>query len=91
MNAALVLIGLIFVLTRRGEPDSWTLALVYFTSALPFFTAGTILSLVIADTIERVNRVYFADLLGAAAGCLALIPLLELFGGPNTVIAAGLL
>jgi len=91
VNAALVLIGLIFVLTRRGEPDSWTLALVYFTSALPFFTAGTILSLVIADTIKRVNRVYFADLLGAAAGCLALIPLLELFGGPNTVIAAGLL
>ncbi len=91
LNAALVLIGLVFVLTRQGEPGYWTLAVVYFTSALPFFAAGTIISLVIADTIERVNRVYFADLLGAAAGCLVLIPLLDFLGGPNTVIAAGLL
>ncbi len=68
-----------------------TLALVYFTSALPFFAAGTTISLVIAETIERVDRVYFADLAGAAAGCLLLIPLLDTLGGPNTVIAAALL
>ncbi len=91
LNAALVLIGLVFVLTRQGEPGYWTLAVVYFTSALPFFAAGAVISLVIADTIERVNRVYFADLLGAAAGCLVLIPLLDLLGGPNTVISAALL
>lgn len=90
LNAALVLIGLVFVLSRQGEPGYWTLAVVYFTSALPFFAAGTVISLVIADTIERVNRVYFADLLGAAIGCLALIPLLNFLGGPNTVLAAGL-
>jgi hypothetical protein len=87
----LVLLALVFLLTREGTPGYWTLALVYFTSALPFFAAGAVISLVIASAIERVNRVYFADLLGAAAGCLLLIPLLDLLGGPNTVLAAALI
>ena len=91
LGGGLALVALVIVLTREGMPDAGTLALVYLTSALPFFAAGTVISLVIADTIERVNRVYFADLLGAGAGCLALIPLLDLLGGPNTVIAAALL
>ena len=33
------------------------------------------------------DRVYFFDLAGAAAGCLLLLPLLKLLGGPDTVIA----
>jgi SAM-dependent methyltransferase len=91
VNAVLVLAALVFVLTLRGELGYGTLAMVYFMSALPFFAAGTTISLVIAETIERVDRVYFADLLGAAAGCLILIPLLDTLGGPDTVIAAALL
>jgi SAM-dependent methyltransferase len=83
-----VLAALLYVLTRRGEPGYGTLALVYAFSALPFLGAGIVLSLAIAETIERVNRVYFADLIGAAGGCLLLIPLLDNLGGPNTVIAA---
>ena len=42
-----------------------------------------------SEAIERVDRAYFFDLAGAAAGCLVLIPFLNTFGGPNTVIAAG--
>jgi SAM-dependent methyltransferase len=91
VNSALVIVSLAFVLTRQGALGYGTLAAVYFASALPFFVAGTVVSLVIGETIERVNRVYFADLLGAAAGCLLLIPLLDSLGGPNTVIAAGAL
>ncbi len=91
VNAALALVALVMVLGLRGEIGYGTLALVYFTSALPFFAAGTTISLAIAETIERVDRVYFADLTGAAAGCLLLIPLLDTLGGPNTVIAAALL
>ena len=70
---------------------NWDLALVYFTTALPFFVSGTIVSLAISETIERVDRVYFFDLLGAAGGCLLLVPLLNQFGGPSTVIAAAIL
>jgi len=84
----LVLVALVFLLTREGDPGYGTLALVYFLSALPFFATGTVVSLVVAETIERVNRVYFFDLAGAAAGCLLLIPLLDSVGGPNTVVAA---
>jgi len=85
-----VLAALAWLLTRR-DPHEWDLALVYFLSALPFFFAGTTVSLAISETIERVNRVYFFDLAGAAAGCVLLIPLLDLTGGPNTVLATAVL
>ncbi|MGE5489588.1 MAG: hypothetical protein ACM3ZB_17355 [bacterium] len=91
LNALLVLAAVAFLLSIRGEPGYGTLAMVYFASALPFIGSGTILSLAIAETIERVNRVYFADLAGAAAGCAVLVPLLNRLGGPNAVLAAGAL
>lgn len=83
--------SLAFLLTRRGDPGPLTLAAVYLASALPFFFAGAIVSLVIAETMERVERVYFFDLLGAAAGCLMLVPLLNTFGGPNTVLIVAMI
>jgi hypothetical protein len=82
--------SLIVVLTRSGLTNL-TLALIYFTSALPFVLAGMIVSIVISETIERVHRVYFFDLIGAAAGCLLLVPFLDFFGGPGTVIIAAVL
>ncbi len=91
LNAGLVLVALVVALSGTGEPGYWRLGLVYFSSALPFLGAGIVVSLVISETIERVNRVYFADLLGAAGGCLLLIPLLDMLGGPNSVIAAAAL
>jgi len=91
VNAVAVVVALTFVMTRTGHLDNWTLAVVYFTSAVPFICAGATVSLAISETIERVDRVYFFDLLGASAGCLALIPLLSTLGGPNTVIAAAVL
>lgn len=90
-NSVVVLASLIFLLTRQGEFSNWALATVYFAAALPFFFAGTIVSLVISETVERVERVYFFDLLGAAGGCLLLVPLLNGFGGPNTVIVVAML
>lgn len=91
INSISVLISLLFLLTRKGNPGNFELVVIYFFSALPFLLAGAIVSLVISETIERVERVYFFDLLGAAAGCLLLIPLLDAFGGPNTVIAVAVL
>ena len=48
-------------------------------------------SIAVAEAIQRVDRVYFFDLLGAAGGCLVLVPFLNYFGGPNTVIAVSVL
>ncbi|MGC8794697.1 MAG: hypothetical protein ACP5U2_15035, partial [Bryobacteraceae bacterium] len=90
-GAAVSVAGALAWLLTRREPGGWELAAVYFLCALPFFFAGAVVSLAISETIERVNYVYFADLAGAAAGCLLLIPLLDLAGGPNTVLAAALL
>ena len=68
----------------------WMLV-IYLLAALPFFAGGTVISLAFARLTSRVNLVYGADLLGAAAGCLALIPLLNNLGAPGVVLtAAGL-
>ena len=88
-NAVCVVASLWFDLSRGANPGNAALAAVYIASSLPFFLAGAVTSLTIAEAIERVDRAYFFDLAGAAAGCLLLIPFLNVFGGPNTVIAAG--
>jgi len=90
-NAACVVGSLWFILSRPANPVSLSLAAVYFASAMPFFLAGTVVSLAISEAIERIDRAYFFDLAGAAAGCLLLIPFLQGFGGPNTLIAAAVL
>lgn len=91
VNAVLVLAALLFVLTRGADVGTLELGLIYFAAALPFLGSGVIVSLVIAETIERVARIYFFDLLGAAGGCLVLVLLLNTFGGENTVIAVSVL
>ncbi len=90
-NGAVVVLSLWFLLTRSGNMTGATLAAVYIAASLPFIVAGIVVSLAISETIERVDRVYFFDLIGAAGGCLLLIPLLKAVNGPNTVICAGAL
>jgi hypothetical protein len=87
-NGLVVVAALWFILSRSNDLGTGTLAAVYFVSALPFFFAGVVTSLAISEAIDRVDRAYFFDLAGAAAGCLVLIPFLDVFGGPNTMIAA---
>ncbi len=89
-NTFCVLLALFVILIQGNNLTSFNLALIYFTTALPFFLSGAIVSLAISETIERINRVYFVDLLGAAAGCLVLLPLLEWLGGPSTVVSSGI-
>ena len=92
LASLLVVVALGVVLGETKDPTAWDLALVYFAAALPFFLAGAIVSLAISQTMERVHRVYFFDLLGAAGGCLLLLPLLNLpQGGLSTVLAAAIL
>src|SRR5580698_9816964 len=90
-SSAAVMAALLIILFAPGELGYARLAIVYLFSALPFFFAGTVVSLAIGEAMERVDRAYFFDLAGAAAGCLLLIPFLHLFGGPNTVISAAVL
>jgi spermidine synthase len=91
INSVLALGALAFVLTRGADIGTVELGIIYFTTALPFIGTGIIVSLAISETIERVDKVYFFDLLGAAAGCIALVALLNAFGGPNTVVAVSII
>ena len=64
---------------------------IYALAALPFFTGGLVVTLAIARYAARVNAVYAADLLGAATGCLVLIPLLNNLGASGVVLTAATL
>jgi spermidine synthase len=61
---------------------------LYVVSAIPFFLSGILFSVVFARETWRVPRLYGADLTGGALACLALVPLLNWIGGPNTILAS---
>src|SRR5258708_7813443 len=67
------------------------MSLMYLLSALPFFAGGAAVSLAISRLSANVNAVYAADLLGAGAGCLLLMPALNRLGAPGAIVAAALL
>src|SRR5205823_20910 len=64
---------------------------IYALAALPFFAGGLVVTLAISRLSARVNAVYASDLIGAAAGCLVLIPLLDRVGAPGVVLTAAAL
>jgi hypothetical protein len=92
--ATLVALGFL-VRIRVGlnySPRNLVLMLaIYLLAALPFLTGGTVISAAFARMTSRINLLYAADLLGAAAGCLALIPLLNQLGAPGVVLVAAAL
>jgi hypothetical protein len=67
------------------------MCVMYVLSALPFFTGGTAISVAISRAAAHVNGVYAADLLGAAAACLLLMPALNLIGAPGAIVASAVL
>jgi spermidine synthase len=64
---------------------------IYALAAVPFFTGGLVITLAISRLSSRINAVYAADLIGAAAGCVVLIPLLNWLGAPGVVLTAAAL
>jgi spermidine synthase len=66
------------------------LSVLYLAAAVPFFLTGLLFSIVFARETWRVSRLYGADLGGGALACVAVVPLLNWIGGPNTILAAAL-
>src|SRR5712671_1312158 len=64
------------------------LTVLYLAAAVPFFLTGVIFSVTFARETRRISRLYGADLGGGALACLAVVPLLNWIGGPNTILAA---
>ena len=67
------------------------MSVLYLLSALPFFAGGAAVSIAISRLRADVNAVYAADLLGAGAGCLLLMPALNILGAPGAIVASALL
>ena len=69
----------------------WLMLTIYGLAALPFFTGGSVMSIAFSRMASRINVLYAADLIGAATGCLVLIPLLNWLGAPGVVMTAAAL
>jgi len=51
----------------------------------PFLLAGICVALALRTYSKLVSRLYFADLAGAACGCVAIVVLMEKFGSPTAI------
>jgi hypothetical protein len=67
------------------------LILIYLDLAIPFFLTGLIISLALSAWSQQAGSVYWADLTGAALGCLFSIVALEQLGGINSLLLLGVL
>lgn len=59
--------------------------------AVPFFFSGIVVSLALTRSPYPIGTVYGIDLIGAAAGCLGVLGLLNLTSGPSAVLWVGVL
>ncbi len=58
----------------------------FLLASLPFFFGGAVTALAFGHFSRHISKLYFADLLGAAAGCLLTIPLIGYCGAPNALL-----
>src|SRR5262245_54742179 len=68
-----------------------SVAMSTFILALPFVVSGVVVTLALPRTGGSIGALYAADLIGAAAGCLAIIWLLEKTDITSTAFVAGAL
>jgi hypothetical protein len=57
--------------------------------AVPFYLSGVVVTLALTRVGAQIGRIYAWDLLGAAAGCLAVVPLLNITNLSSSALAAG--
>jgi hypothetical protein len=77
-------------LLASGPAEMAKLALLCLVLALPFIAAGIVITSILGSRPEKAGRLYGADLLGAALGCAAAVPLLTDIGPPATIMLAAL-
>ncbi len=57
-----------------------SLLIIILLTATPFFFGGVCIAYIISSAAQRINHVYFADLTGAATGCLLALLLINTVG-----------
>ncbi len=71
---------------RANLSDILYLGFIYFNMMIPFFLTAYGLSILITFKSEHISKLYFFDLIGAAAGCLTFIPVINIFGAESSII-----
>ena len=74
--------------------DRWQIFYVflyYLIFSIPFFFSGLAISSALARWSSLAGKFYFFDLTGAALGCLLVLGLFGIFGGPGTLLFSCLL
>ncbi len=70
------------------SPDTHLPVVAYYLiSAMPFFFAGFVFALAFRAYPARAHKIYFFDLLGAAAGAFAVVAAMNVVGGAGTLAA----
>jgi hypothetical protein len=73
----------------QADPQQLLYLTVYYLAVtLPYFSAGLCVTIILSSVPGRIPQLYFADLAGAGAGCVAAVVLLTPLGAPG-VIALG--
>jgi len=93
VNAAIIFVALEVVIhssvaMRLDWGNFGRLTVLYLAAAVPFFITGLLFSVVFARHPARITQLYGADLVGGSVSCLALVPLLNILGAPNTILFA---
>ncbi len=63
----------------------------FLVLSVPFFFSGLTLATAFTNAPARVNRVYFADLVGGGIGCGLVVPMLTVLSGPSAIISVAAL
>ncbi len=67
------------------------IGLYYLLLSTPFFLSGLCIGLVMVKMVERVDRIYFFNLLGSGLGALLIVGLSLIYTGPAVIVSASLL
>src|SRR6185312_7127778 len=62
------------------------LTIIYLATAVPFFFTGLLFSVLFARSTGAISILYGADLAGGASACLAVVPLLNTLGAPDSLL-----
>jgi predicted membrane-bound spermidine synthase len=66
--------------------DTSYIYLFYLISSVPFFFAGAGMALIFLTMSERISKLYFADLIGAALATIILDPMMQSLGAGSALL-----
>src|ERR687895_24547 len=66
--------------------DTSYIYLFYLISSIPFFFAGSAIALIFLAMSEKISKLYFADLIGAALATIILDPIMQSLGAGSALL-----